>query len=27
VKAVIFLIDTDVVTGEVIRVDGGRHLR
>jgi NAD(P)-dependent dehydrogenase (short-subunit alcohol dehydrogenase family) len=27
VKAVIFLIDTDFVTGEVIRVDGGRHLR
>ena len=27
VKAVMFLIDTDFVTGEVIRVDGGRHLR
>jgi NAD(P)-dependent dehydrogenase (short-subunit alcohol dehydrogenase family) len=27
VKAVLFLIDTDFVTGEVIRVDGGRHLR
>ena len=27
VKAVIFLVDTDFVTGEVIRVDGGRHLR
>jgi NAD(P)-dependent dehydrogenase (short-subunit alcohol dehydrogenase family) len=27
VKAVVFLIDTDFVTGEVIRVDGGRHLR
>lgn len=26
VKAVLFLIDTDFVTGEVIRVDGGRHL-
>jgi NAD(P)-dependent dehydrogenase (short-subunit alcohol dehydrogenase family) len=27
VKAVIFLVDTDFVTGEIIRVDGGRHLR
>ena len=27
VKAVLFLIDSDFVTGEVIRVDGGRHLR
>ena len=27
VKAVLFLVDTDFVTGEVIRVDGGRHLR
>jgi len=27
VKAVLFLIETDFVTGEVIRVDGGRHLR
>jgi len=27
VKAVRFLIDSDFVTGEVIRVDGGRHLR
>jgi NAD(P)-dependent dehydrogenase (short-subunit alcohol dehydrogenase family) len=27
VKAVVFLVDTDFVTGEVIRVDGGRHLR
>jgi NAD(P)-dependent dehydrogenase (short-subunit alcohol dehydrogenase family) len=27
VKAVLFLIDTEFVTGEVIRVDGGRHLR
>jgi len=27
VKAIMFLIDTDFVTGEVIRVDGGRHLR
>ena len=25
-KAVIFLIETDFVTGECIRVDGGRHL-
>ena len=27
VKAVLVLVDTDFVTGEVIRVDGGRHLR
>lgn len=27
VKAVIALIETDFVTGETIRVDGGRHLR
>ena len=27
VKAVLFLIDSDFVTGEVVRVDGGRHLR
>jgi NAD(P)-dependent dehydrogenase (short-subunit alcohol dehydrogenase family) len=27
VKAVMFLVDTDFVTGEVVRVDGGRHLR
>jgi NAD(P)-dependent dehydrogenase (short-subunit alcohol dehydrogenase family) len=27
VKAVLFLIDSDFVTGEVIRVDGGRHLK
>ena len=27
VKAVLFLIDSEFVTGEVIRVDGGRHLR
>jgi len=27
VKAVLFLIDSDFITGEVIRVDGGRHLR
>lgn len=27
VKAVLFLIETDFVTGEVIRVDGGRHLQ
>jgi NAD(P)-dependent dehydrogenase (short-subunit alcohol dehydrogenase family) len=26
-KAVLFLIESDFVTGEVIRVDGGRHLR
>ena len=25
-KAVLFLIDTDFITGECIRVDGGRHL-
>ena len=25
-KAVLFLIETDFVTGETIRVDGGRHL-
>jgi NAD(P)-dependent dehydrogenase (short-subunit alcohol dehydrogenase family) len=27
VKAVVFLIESDFVTGETIRVDGGRHLR
>jgi NAD(P)-dependent dehydrogenase (short-subunit alcohol dehydrogenase family) len=27
VKAVIFLVETDFVTGEVLRVDGGRHLK
>jgi NAD(P)-dependent dehydrogenase (short-subunit alcohol dehydrogenase family) len=27
VKALLFLIDSDFVTGETIRVDGGRHLR
>jgi NAD(P)-dependent dehydrogenase (short-subunit alcohol dehydrogenase family) len=27
VKAVLFLIDSDFVTGETIRVDGGRHLK
>jgi 3-oxoacyl-[acyl-carrier protein] reductase len=27
VKAVLALIDTDFITGETIRVDGGRHLR
>lgn len=27
VKAVTFLLDTAFVTGEVIRVDGGRHIR
>jgi len=26
-KAVLFLVDSDFVTGETIRVDGGRHLR
>ena len=26
-KAVMFLIDSDFVTGETIRVDGGRHVR
>ena len=26
VKAVLFLVDSDFVTGECIRVDGGRHL-
>ena len=25
-KAVLFLIETDFMTGECIRVDGGRHL-
>jgi len=27
VRAVLFLVDTDFVTGETIRVDGGRHLK
>jgi NAD(P)-dependent dehydrogenase (short-subunit alcohol dehydrogenase family) len=27
VKAVLFLIESDFVTGETIRVDGGRHVR
>ena len=27
VKAVVFLIESDFVTGETIRVDGGRHVR
>ena len=27
VKAVAFLIASDFVTGETIRVDGGRHIR
>ena len=27
VKAVAFLVDSDFVTGETIRVDGGRHVR
>ena len=27
VKAVAFLIDSDFVTGETVRVDGGRHVR
>jgi NAD(P)-dependent dehydrogenase (short-subunit alcohol dehydrogenase family) len=26
-KAVHLLIDTDFITGETIRVDGGRHIR
>lgn len=26
-KAVLFLLDTEFVTGQVIRVDGGRHLK
>lgn len=26
-KAVLFLVETDFVTGETIRVDGGRHVR
>ncbi len=26
-KAIVFLIETDFVTGETIRVDGGRHLK
>jgi NAD(P)-dependent dehydrogenase (short-subunit alcohol dehydrogenase family) len=27
VRAVVFLLETDFVTGETIRVDGGRHIR
>jgi NAD(P)-dependent dehydrogenase (short-subunit alcohol dehydrogenase family) len=27
VKAVLYLIDSDFITGEVVRVDGGRHLK
>jgi NAD(P)-dependent dehydrogenase (short-subunit alcohol dehydrogenase family) len=27
VKAVIFLVETDFITGETLRVDGGRHIR
>ena len=27
VKAVMFLVDSDFVTGETIRVDGGRHIK
>jgi NAD(P)-dependent dehydrogenase (short-subunit alcohol dehydrogenase family) len=27
VKAVLFLIESEFVTGETIRVDGGRHLK
>ena len=27
VRAVAFLVDSDFVTGETIRVDGGRHIR
>ncbi len=26
-KAVIFLLESDFVTGETLRVDGGRHVR
>jgi len=26
-KAVIALVETDFITGETIRVDGGRHLK
>ncbi len=26
-KAVVALIDSDFITGETIRVDGGRHIR
>ena len=27
VKAVVLLVETDFITGETIRVDGGHHLR
>ena len=27
VRAVMFLVETDFVTGETVRVDGGRHLK
>ncbi len=27
VKAVMLLVETDFITGETIRVDGGRHVR
>jgi hypothetical protein len=27
VKAVLALVDSDFITGETIRVDGGRHVR
>ena len=27
VRAVLFLVETDFVTGETIRVDGGRHIK
>jgi NAD(P)-dependent dehydrogenase (short-subunit alcohol dehydrogenase family) len=27
VKAVLLLVESDFITGETIRVDGGRHLR
>jgi NAD(P)-dependent dehydrogenase (short-subunit alcohol dehydrogenase family) len=27
VQAVLFLLDSDFVTGETIRVDGGRHVK
>jgi NAD(P)-dependent dehydrogenase (short-subunit alcohol dehydrogenase family) len=27
VKAVVLLVETDFITGETVRVDGGRHIR